>query len=223
MAVSLPKVPARPATMPEPAIAANLPGPLAHAYLARLAALHDEAAETAHLANLLGRTPWASAALGSAALLCAFTGPWQPSVAAWLGMIAISIGLVAVFCRRANRAPFDRDMLKVFARNISAGLLFAGVVWGAGVSLVLPAAAGFQTTTAFVAGMAAVIAAILRARDVGFCFLISATAMGAFCALVQNLDGAAMAGILMGGAVIVATMLLMERVSSIATLIDRRG
>src|SRR3974390_3642305 len=112
-----PLVPLLPKTSPEKK--SSTPGldiP-AHAYLARLAALHDEAAEPRHLANLLGRAPWASAALGSAALLCAFTGPWQPSVAAWLGMIAISIGLVAVFCRRANRAPFDRDMLKVFARN----------------------------------------------------------------------------------------------------------
>ena len=228
MALSLPKIQnpeARPGN-PDGTVAPRLPGPLAHAYLARLAALHDEAAETAHLANLLGRTPWIGFLLGAAALVAVFAADqWLFSlpVVAWLGMIATAIGLIAIFYGRASRAPFDRETLKAFARNISACLLFAGAVWGAGVSLVLPLTVGFQTITLFVSGAAVVVAAILRARDVSLCFLVPAAAMGAFCALLRNFDGAALAGILMSATVIAGTMLFFDRLSSIATLAGRRG
>src|SRR5215469_2042961 len=67
----------------------------AHAYLARLASLHDEAAETAHLANLLGRAPWIAGFLGTAVLATALVSPWTPSLAAWLALMATGIAAIA--------------------------------------------------------------------------------------------------------------------------------
>ena len=66
----------------------------AHAYLARLAALHDEAAETAHLANLLGRAPWAAGLLGLSALATAFFFARSVSpvpLAVWLVLVTAAV------------------------------------------------------------------------------------------------------------------------------------
>lgn len=187
-----------------------------HAYLARLAALHDEAAETAHLANLLGRAPWVATILGVAALaVAALSTASAWAVTIWLALIAAGIVAIARAYNQSIHAPFERTTLKGFAQDVSASLLYLGFAWGAAVFLVLPADLGVAAAVAFTAGTATILAGVLRARDVAFCFLVPASAMGAFCALMRPVDAnfAVMAAILAGGAVAAGAAYLIERIS----------
>src|SRR5580698_7502204 len=109
--------------LPEPQ-AAEIPAPdatavPAHAYLARLAALHDEAAETAHLANLLGRAPWVAGLLGLGALVTAWFcagSVSSVSLGVWLMLVTVAVAAVGRSYGQAIEAPFDRTALKAFAR-----------------------------------------------------------------------------------------------------------
>lgn len=216
MAANLRLAPIPHGTGPEhsrPDVATALSAP-AHAYLARLAALHDEAAETAHLANLLGRAPWAASALGAAALGAAAASAMKVSsapLAVWLGLLALGIAAIARSYAKALEAPFDGATLKAFARGLSAMLAYAGAAWGAGVFLALPEHAGPITLILFIAAMSALIAAILRARDLSHSFVASASVMGAFCALMRDGNIAAAAGILAGGLLVAGAAILVER------------
>jgi hypothetical protein len=201
------------------------PGPaepkpvLAHAYLARLSALYDEAAQTAHLANLLGRAPWAAGVLGVGALATALATAQTVSTAGlvtWLLLIAAGVVAMSRAYGRAIEAPFERAILKGFAQDVSATLLYAGFAWGAGLFLALPADIGILPCVAFTAGMSIVLACLLRARDVAFCFLVPATAMGAFAAPMRPLEGnaATMLAILAGGLAAAGIAALAERLSA---------
>ncbi len=208
-------VPASQANVEKKVVATGLG---AQAYLARLASLHDEAAETAHLANLLGRTPWATTALGAAGLLViivSLRSMPSPPLAVWLASMAISIAVTARVYGQAVAKPFDRENLKMFARNLSAILMFTGAVWGAGVTLALPAGASIAESIVYLAATSAAIAAILRARDMSFCFLVPATVVGAVCVLMRNFDGATAAGVLGGGVAAAGAAVLIERFSGI--------
>jgi len=201
----------------EPAVAAPISQIPVHAYLARLAALHDEAAQTAHLANLLGRAPWAAAALGGSALATALVSASSTSVAplaVWLALVAAALLTILRTYGRAIAAPFEKAALKAFAKDLSAILLYAGFAWGAGLFLVLPASVGPAGAIAFTAGIAALLAAILRARDIALCFLVPATAMGAFGALMGSGGGVAAAGILAGGLVVAAAANVLDHLSA---------
>lgn len=207
--------PPTPSATPDAAPKPVLSRPV-HAYLARLAALHDEAAETAHLANLLGRAPWAAAVLGTATLASvalSTASAWGAVI--WLALIAGGIIAIARIYNRAIKAPFERSMLQGFARDVSASLLYLGFAWGAGLFLVLPANIGIAAAVAFTTGISIILVGVLRARDVAFCFLVPASAMGAFCALMRPLDGAfaLMFAILAGGAVAAGLTYLLERIS----------
>ena len=196
----------------KPTLPAALQAP-AHAYLARLAALHDEAAETAYLANLLGRAPWAAGLLGTAALVTALNSaqPASPvAVGIWVALVAIAVAAIGRTYGKAIEAPFDRETLKGFARSLSAILLFAGAAWGAGIFLAL-ASAGPVAALAFTATISALLAVILKARDVAFCFVVPATAMGAFCALMRDDDFVAMLAVLAGGLLVAGAAILFER------------
>jgi len=189
----------------------------AQAYLSRLAVLHDEAAETAHLANLLGRTPWAAAAVGVAGLLTivlSLRSMPSPPLALWLAWMVVAVGVTARIYGRAIASPFDRDNLKGFARDLSAILMFTGTVWGAGVTLALPPDASMAASIFYVAGTSAAVAAALRVRDVSFCFLVPAMVVGALCVLIRDLDGPLASDILGGGVVVAAGAVLIERYSS---------
>lgn len=218
MAVSLrvTPVPQEPSTeLPKPAQPQSptiLAAP-AHAYLARLAALHDEAAETAHLANLLGRSPYAAGAIGLAALATAF-GSASSAIALsiWLALIATSVAVIGRNYSKTIDAPFEREGLKAFVRNVSAALLFAGAAWGAGLSLVLPE--GSASAIVFIGALSAVLAIVLRARDMTLCFVVPATAMGAFCALMRDGNLATTAGILLTGLAVAGAAALFEKLSS---------
>ena len=219
MAVSLHMTPVPQAPepqTPEITIRAALQAP-AHAYLARLAALHDEAAETAYLANLLGQAPWAAGLLGGAALVTAVVSAQSASSVAlgvWVVLVAVAVAAIGRTYARAIEAPFDRAMLKGFARSLSAILLYAGAAWGAGVFLVLSPSAGPVGAIAFTATVSALLAGILRTRDLALCFVVPATAMGAFCALMRDADLASMSGILAGGLAVAAATILLERLTA---------
>jgi len=192
----------------------------AHAYLARLAALHDEAAETAHLANLLSRGPWMAGLLGVAALATAFFSARSVSsvsLGAWLMLVTIAVAAVGRSYGQAIEAPFDRAALKTFARNLSAILLYAGAAWGAGLFLALPDSVGLAGTIAFTATVSALVAGILRARDMAFSFLVPATAVGAFCTLMRDANLTDALGILAGGLLVAAAATLLERLMTAAS------
>lgn len=196
--------------LPESAPSFPLATP-AHAYLARLASLHDEAAETAHLANLLGRAPWIAGFLATASIAVALVAPWTTALAVWLGLMAIGIGAIAHNYAKAMEAPFDRHALRTFARNFSACLLYAGAAWSAGLFLAVPAS--LAGAIAFPALAAAVLAYVLKARDLAFSFLVPATVMGAFCVLMQNGNTAAASGIVAAGLVVAGATVLFERLT----------
>ena len=194
--------------------------PPAHAYLARLAALHDEAAETAHLANLLGRAPWMAGLLGVGALATAsFCAASVSSVSlgVWLILVTVAVAAVGRSYGQAIEAPFDRTALKAFARNLSAILLYAGAAWGAGLFLALPDSVGLAGTIAFTATISAFVAGILRARDMAFSFLVPATAVGAFCTLMRDANLTDALGILAGGLLVAAAATLLERLMTAAS------
>jgi hypothetical protein len=201
---------AHPSSLPESEPPSAITAP-AHAYLARLAALHDEAAETAHLANLLGRSTWIAGMLGIFALITQFAAPGTAPSAVWLGLMAIAIGTIGYNYTKAIAAPFDRDTLKNFAKSFSACLIYAGAAWGAGVYLALPASPGIVATAAFPALAAAVLAGILRSRALAFSFLIPAIAIGAFCAVMRDGSMSAALGIVAAGFVVAAALTILER------------
>lgn len=214
MVARLRMTPAPEVSEPESAAVQPADATPAHAYLARLAALHDEAAETAHLANLLSRAPWTAGLLGLGALATAFFCAQDVSSASlgiWLALVTGAVAAVGRSYSKAIEAPFDRTTLKGFARNLSAILLYAGAAWGAGIFLALPDSVGLAGTIAFTAVISAVVAGILRARDMAFSFLVPVTTVGAFCALMRdgNLTGAL--GILAGGLLVAAAATLLER------------
>lgn len=217
MASGLRMTPAPEPQTTDPGIASPFKFP-AHAYLARLAALHDEAAETAHLANLLGRAPWAVGALGTAALATAVLSPPAESVSSlvWLALVAIALIAIGHAYGRAMEAPFDRPALKNFARSLASALLFAGTTWGAGLSLTLPAHPTLAGALAFVAGISLVLTSLLRARSLALYFLAPATMMGMLCTLMNGASAIVTFGILASGISVAAGAGLFERSGSLA-------
>ena len=221
MVARLRMTPAPEAPEPQPVAPPQAPEtPPAHAYLARLAALHDEAAETAHLANLLGRGPWMAGLLGLGALATAWFcagSVSSVSLGVWLILVTVAVAAVARSYGQAIEVPFDRTALKAFARSLSAILLYAGAAWGAGLFLALPDSVGLAGSIAFTATISAFVAGILRARDMAFSFLVPATAVGAFCTLMRDANLTDALGILAGGLLVAAAATLLERLMTAAS------
>jgi hypothetical protein len=191
---------------------------LARGYLTRLSQLHDEAAKTALLANLLGRAPYAGAALVSAtvvsALLVTSTAP-AAELVTWLVLVAAGFGAAARAYAKAIRAPFELATLQGFARDLSATLVYAGFAFGAGAILVLPANTSLPALLAFGAGTSALVGAFLRVRDMALCFLIPAVALSAFAAILRPFQGGVtdMAAMLVAGMAVAAAIQLAERLA----------
>ena len=127
---------------------ASLPEPQADApaapasVLARLAQLHAEAVDTARLANLLGRSAYAIAALGALAItaLAVHGRTAAPSIA-WAILMAVGLLAMVHAYALAIRQPFERAALHAFSQDLRACLLYVGFAWGAGAFLVLSASA----------------------------------------------------------------------------------
>jgi hypothetical protein len=167
--------------------------------MARLAALHDEATETALLANLLGRAPMSAGALVAAAALTAVLArDAMPAgeIVTWLVLMLAGVAAIAHVYSRAIRSPFERAPLRAFAEDMKAIALYAGFAWGAGTFLVLPAGATTPALLAFAAGGPALVAISLRTRDASLLFLAPVTALAAFSAVLRPLMGGSLASAL---------------------------
>jgi hypothetical protein len=158
--------------------------------IARLALLHDEARETAILANLLARTPYAAGALVAAALatviLLRGTMP-VVEAAVWLMLVLIGAGAMLRNFARAIAKPFERGSLREFAYDLNAIAVYAGFAWGAGAFL----AVGHDTSpfalAAFAAVVPALMAATLRTREISLGFLAPVATFSAFAAVLRPL------------------------------------
>src|SRR5690348_17001266 len=77
--------------------------------LAKLAALHREAEETAHLANLLGRSAGIAVAIaaGGASAALLISNLSQPATLVWLLLSLAGAAALLVAYARTMRAPFE--------------------------------------------------------------------------------------------------------------------
>lgn len=197
----------------------------AYANLARLTAIHDEAAETARLADLLGRAPWVAGMIGVGALATAFAMPSSAISAffvVWLGYMAVAAIAVARVYGQGIETPLDRAALEDVARNLAAVLFFAGTAWGAGLSLAWSAAPTLAGATAFVAGVSIALGCLLRNRDLALYFIAPATATGALCAWMDGANAIVVLGALASGTAVGATADLFQR-KEIRALFARTG
>jgi len=182
--------------------------------IARLAALHAEAKDTARLANLLGRSIHAAIALivmGVVAL--AFAGALSAESMIWSGFVLIAATAIGLAWRRAIRQPFERAALKSFSQDLDAIMAFAGTAWGAGAFLALPASATIVTIPLFAAGGAAVIALLLRESESSLHFLAPTAALASFACVLRPLPGSALAAalVLIACGAVAATAVIAER------------
>jgi hypothetical protein len=196
----------------------EIPAPPARAEMSRLAALHEEAKETALLANVLGRTPAAAISLSAAILATvAFShgAPLAPMLA-WITLVGIGLGALVRAYTQAIRAPFERAPLRAFHEDLKAILLYAGFAWGAGAYLALPQAAGIVLLTVFSAGTCLIVAGIFRARLASLYFAVPVAALTAFAAVLRPFDGGALAAalVLLSSVLVVTGLFAAERLLS---------
>ncbi|HEY2033332.1 MAG TPA: hypothetical protein VGH02_06555 [Rhizomicrobium sp.] len=158
--------------------------------LAQLALLHDEARETALLANLLGKTSYAAGALAIAALAVVLSARGTMPVvepAVWLVLILIGVGAMARNYARAIHQPFERGVLREFAYDLNAIAVYAGFAWGAGAFLALGPQTSALEITAFAAIVPAIMAVTLRTREISPGFLAPSAALCALAAMLRPL------------------------------------
>ena len=155
--------------------------------IAQLALLHDEARETALLANLLGRTSYAAGVLAIAALVTVLLTRGTMPVAepaAWLVLMLIGVGAMARNYARAIRQPFERGVLREFAYDLNAIAVYAGFAWGAGAYLALRPETSPLALAAFAAVIPAIVAVTLRTREISLGFLAPVAGLSAFAAVL---------------------------------------
>lgn len=169
-----------------------------HSELARLAALHTEAQETALLANLLGRAPYAMMGLAIAAgISVAFAAADMPAaqIAAWLILMIAGLGAMARAYSRAIAAPFERAALKAFEQDVTAMSVYLGFAWGAGAFLMLPSLIPFSAVT-YAAITSAGFAMLLKDRKIALCFIGPAATLSALACVLRPLPGGSLAAVL---------------------------
>jgi hypothetical protein len=170
--------------------------------VAQLARLHEEAVETAMLANLLGRVPSVLLALSLCSLVAAILGTMPVTeIAVWF---VLMLGGMAALWRawsRADAQPFELPGLRAFSSDLSATMLYAGFAWGSGAVLVLPSAAVF-----FAMIPAVLIAVLLRAWKPAILFVAPAAGMAAFSALLRPTGGLTDAVLVVAGCSAIAAL-----------------
>jgi hypothetical protein len=188
--------------------------------LAKLAALHAEAEETARLANLLGRSAIIAAAITASAtavslLLSSFA---EAATLVWLLLSLAGAATLLIAYARTMRAPFERAALLSFREDLKAVLLYAGFAWGAGAWLVLPNEANAVAVVAFAALPVGAIAALTRDRDAAFLFGVPVMALVSFASVLRPFSDAGLdAGlILIACGAIGAAVLSIDRMSKAA-------
>jgi hypothetical protein len=186
--------------------------------LAQLVRLHDEAAETALLANLLGRAPRAGAAIvvSALALVVAAQGAMpMGQVVVWLALIAAGVAALWRAYARAIAAPFELFTLKAFAGDVSAVLFYAGFAWGAGAFLALAATSSPLPLMLFAAVPCALVAGLLQSRIPTLFFLAPVAGLSVLAALVRPVGGLTAAALtLVVCAVVAGISYWLERVSA---------
>ena|ERR1700761_5209456 len=197
--------------------------------VAKLALLHDEARETAMLANLLGRTPYAAVALAVATVAVVVAGIGTvPAVQAttWALLMLLAVGAIARAYRVAIAQPFDRGSLREFSYNLNAITVFAGFAWGAGSYLALGDQTSPYLLAVFAAAVPAVVAIALKGRDISLGFLVPVATLSAFAAVLRPLPEGPLAAAfvliacgIVGGAIFWAERLFLP-VSPAAKLAD---
>jgi hypothetical protein len=189
--------------------------------LARLKALHQEAEETARLANLLGRSGYVGIALPFLAIftisLSVEVSP-APQVV-WLLFVGAVAAAMLLAYRRAMQRPFEKAVLKDYAKDLSAILLFAGFAWGAGAFLALPVGAPAAAALAFAALPAVIVASLLRERDALFLFLAPVASLTAAACLLKPFAGGLWAAsvVIAGALALTAAVHLYERLTGAAS------
>jgi hypothetical protein len=187
------------------------------AKLATLTRLWQEAEETARLANLLGRAPYAAAVLAAAGIATAvLSSPKGPAQSiAWLVLMMAAIAAIARAYWHTIRAPFERAPLRAFAQDLDAIMLYAGFTWGAGSLLVLPEGTSLATLTLFGAGLPTAMLAILKAYRPSLLFFAPVAGLTGLSALVGSHPG---------GTVLAGALLSVSAGLALAILaIERRG
>ena len=185
--------------------------------LGKLAALHAEARETAILANLLGRAPYAMVALAVAAgLSAALSAASMPAaqIMTWLVLMIAGLAAMARAYAHAIAAPFERATLKSFSQDLTAITVYLGFAWGAGAFLILPKVIPFPAVS-YAAITAAGFAFLLRDRNIALAFLGPAAALSALACIVRPLPGASLAGLLVlaASAAVAGAILLAARMA----------
>ncbi len=161
--------------------------------LSRLRALHDEAEETARLANLLGRTLYASVALTlGTALALAFATTGLAREAGYGVLMLLAVGAALHAYRHTMAAPFERAALRSFSEDLNAIILYSGFAWGAGAFLAFGVAANPLASVVYSAGMIAVLAVVLRSVTPVLHFAMPAAAL---CAASLLLGGHGLAAV----------------------------
>jgi hypothetical protein len=162
--------------------------------IARLAILHAEAAETARLSNLLGRSLYAALALPLAAALTVTlsTGVGMPPRVAWAVLVVAASLAIARAYASAIGQPFERAVLQAFAQDLNAVLLYAGFAWGAGAFLVLAKAAPIGTAVLFASAPVLVLALVLRERNAVLLFLAPVVTLTSFACVLRPFTGGAL-------------------------------
>jgi len=183
--------------------------------IAKLAALHAEAEETARLANLLGRSLYAAIALPVIALLIVgfSDGTSVSRTLVWCAFVAAaSFAMLRAYLRTIGQ-PFERVALKSFAEDMSPILLFTGFAWGAGGFLALSAGTDIVGALLFVAVPAIAVAALLREREAVFLFLAPVAVLSSFASVLMPFAGGALGAglILIACAAIAAAAVLADR------------
>jgi hypothetical protein len=182
--------------------------------IARLAELHAEAQETARLANLLGRSVHAAAALVVMGIgTMALTGAVTAENLTWLVFVLIGAAAIARSWRQTMHQPFERAALKSFSHDLDAIMAFAGTAWGAGAFLALPAGANIGAVLLFAAGGSAVVAVLLREHKSSLHFLAPVTALTSFACVLRPLPGSALGAalVLIACSTVAALVLLAAR------------
>ena len=156
----------------------------------RLAMLHDEARETAILANMLGRTPYVAGALAvfTLAAIAANLGNMPVAEpATWAMLMLIGVGAIIRSYARTIAQPFELSALREFSADLHAILLYCGFAWGAGAYLAIGPAASPLVLLAFSAGAALIVAGLLRTKEIALGFVAPVAALAAFATVLRPL------------------------------------
>jgi hypothetical protein len=185
--------------------------------LERLNRLHDESVETARLANLLGRVPYAAVVLmlGYATVVIASLGaiPFI-TLALWGVFVAAAVIAMLRVRHQAITSAFDLLTLRAFALDLNAVMLYAGFAWGAGAFLGIPGTGEAASLAGFSLGGATLMGVVLRARGATLYFLIPSVLLASAAAFFGNAGLGATGLILASGLAIIAAVEIFERTTA---------